>query len=134
MKKFYLLALFAVLSIEVNAQNQSEKTQNRSEEPYEFFIDVALNHGKEYTAAVAFTNDDKEWICDENGNKMKFKNKSNVINYFTQKGWTFVHIDHYTISAGLSTAVSDFLLLKKIVKSEEEAKQGINLESDFKKK
>ena len=127
MKRFYLLALFAVLSIEVNAQNQSE-------EPYDFFIDVALNHGKDYTAAVAFTNDDKEWICDEKGNKMKFKNKSNIINYFTKKGWTFVHIDHYTISAGSSTAISDFILLKKKVKSEEKAKQGINLESDFKKK
>ena len=127
MKKFYLLALFAVLCIEVNAQKQSE-------EPYEFFIDVALNHGKEYTAAVAFTNDDKEWICDENGNKMKFKNKSNVINYFTKKGWTFVQINTYTISAGMSTAVSDYMLLKKCVKSEEEAKEGIKIESDFKKK
>ena len=127
MKKFYLLALFVVLNIEVNAQNQSE-------EPYEFFIDVALNHGKEYTAAVAFTNDDKEWICDENGNKMKFKNKSNVINYFTKKGWTFVQINTYTISAGMSTAVSDYMLLKKCVKSEEEAKEGIKIESDFKKK
>jgi hypothetical protein len=127
MKKFYLLALFVVLNIEVNAQNQSE-------EPYEFFIDVALNHGKEYTAAVAFTNDEKEWICDENGNKMKFKNKSNVINYFTKKGWTFVQINTYTISAGMSTAVSDYMLLKKCVKSEEEAKEGIKIESDFKKK
>lgn len=127
MKKICLLALFAVLSIGVNAQNQNE-------EPYEFFIDVALNHGKDYTVAVAFTNDDKEWICDENGNKMKFKNKSNVINYFTKKGWTFVQINTYTISAGMSTAVSDYMLLKKIVKSDEEAKLGINLESDFKKK
>lgn len=127
MKKFYFLAFLAVLSIEVNAQNQSE-------EPYEFFIDVALNHGKEYTAAVAFTNDDKEWICDENGNKMKFKNKSNVINYFTKKGWTFVQINTYTISAGMSTAVSDYMLLKKCVKSEEEAKESIKIESDFKKK
>lgn len=127
MKKFYFLAFLAVLSIEINAQNQSE-------ELYEFFIDVALNHGKEYTAAVAFTNDDKEWICDENGNKMKFKNKSNVINYFTKKGWTFVQINTYTISAGMSTAVSDYMLLKKCVKSEEEAKEGIKIESDFKKK
>ena len=127
MKKFYLLALLAVLSIEVNAQNQSE-------EPYEFFIDVALNHGKEYTAAVAFTNDDKECICDENGNKMTFKNKSNVINYFTKKGWTFVQINTYTINAGMSTVVSDYMLLKKCVKSEEEAKEGIKIESDFKKK
>ena len=124
MKRFCLMALFVVLCVGVDAQNQSE-------EPYDFFIDVALNHGKDYTAAVAFTNDDKEWICDENGNKMKFKNKSNVINYFTKKGWTFVQI--ITISAGMSIAVSDYMLLKKSVKSEAEAKQGINLESDFKK-
>lgn len=125
-KKCILLALFAMLSICVNAQVQNE-------EPYEFFIDVALDDGKEYTAAVAFTNKDKEWIYDENGKKMKFKNKSNIINYFTKKGWTFVHIDHYTVSAGLSTSFSDFIIFKKTVKSEEEAKQGILLESDFKK-
>lgn len=65
---------------------------------------------------------------------MKFKNKSNVINYFTKKGWTFVQINTYTISTGMSTAVSDYMLLKKTVKSDEEAKQGINLEGDFKKK
>ena len=127
MKKICLFALFVVLCVGVNAHNQSE-------EPYEFFIDVALNHGKDYTAAVAFSNNEKEWICDENGNKVKFKNKSNVINYFTKKGWTFVQINTYTISAGMNTVVSDYILLKKIVKSDEEAKEGINLESDSKKK
>lgn len=116
-----------MFSIGTNAQNQGE-------EPYEFFIDVALKHNKEYTAAVAFTNDEKDWICDESGNIVKFKNKSNVINYFTKKGWTFVQINTYTISAGMSTVVSDYMLLKKIVKSDEEAKKGINLEGDFKKK
>lgn len=125
-KKCFLLTLFTVFWIGVKAQVMDD-------EPYEFFIDVALNHGKEYTAAVAFTNNEKEWICDENGKKIKFKNKSNIINYFTKKGWTFVHIDHYTVSAGLSTAFSDFIIFKKLAKSEEEAKQGILLESDFKK-
>ena len=127
MKRIILLALLAVLSICIHAKNQGE-------DPYEFFIDVALNHGKDYTAAVAFTNDDKEWICDESGNKMKFKNKGNVINYFTKLGWTFVQINTFVVGAGVSTVVSDYILLKKSVKSEAEAKQGINLESDFKKK
>ena len=130
MKRIEVLLFCMMLA--VLAYGQSNEVQR--EESYEFFIDVALKHGKEYTAAVAFNNDDKEWICDENGNKMKFKNKSNVINLFTKLGWTFVQINTFVVGAGVNTVVSDYMLLKKSVKSEAEARQGINLESDFRKK
>lgn len=126
MKKICLLALFAALTIGVNAQNQGE-------EPYDFYIDVALTwEGKDFYATVAFTNDKKEYICDENGDKMKFKNSSNVINYFTKLKWSFVQYVQHDIVSGKSAFAHIFL--KKTVKTEEEAKQGINLEGDFKKK
>lgn len=125
MKKICLLALFAVLSIGVNAQNQSD-------EPYDFFIDVALIwEGKDFLASVAFTNDEKEYICDERGNKMKFKNSSNVINNFTKLGRTFVHYVQHNVVSGKSASAHIFF--KKSVRSEEEAKKGIKIESDFTK-
>ena len=114
------MAVFAVMSLAANAQNKNDGT-------YEFFIDVYLEWGgKSYIPNVYFDGRVSENIYDANGEKLKFKGRSGVINYFTKLGWSFV--EHINAPNGY-----EWLLLKKQVKNVQEAKEGLIFKDDLKK-
>jgi hypothetical protein len=123
MKKILFFAFFAVMSLTVSAQNKNDGT-------YEYFIEVYLEWGgKNHIPNVYFENDDSKYIYDTNGEKLKFKSRSAVINYFTKLGWIFVQ----DIITG-STNNSEHLLLKKQIENIQDAKKGLIFEDELKKK
>ena len=90
------------MSLASNAQNKNDGT-------YEYFIEVYLEWGgKSHIPNVYFENDESKYIYDANGEKLKFRSRSAVINYFTKLGWTFVQ----DIVTGSNNS-SERLLLKK---------------------
>lgn len=120
MKKILLLAVFAVISLAVNAQTNNEST-------YEFFIDVHLVWaGKNFVPHLYFDDKASEYIYDASGEKLKFKSRSSIINHFTKLGWSFVQ--NVKASNG-----DEWFLLKKQVKTVQEAKEGLIFENDLKK-
>ena len=111
------------MSLTTNAQNKNEGS-------YEYYIEVYLEWGgKNHIPNVYFENDESKNIFDANGEKLKFKSRSAVINYFTKLGWTFVQ----DIVTG-STNNSERLLLKKQIENIQDAKKGLIFEDDLKKK
>ena len=123
MKRFLLLVVFTVLSLATNAQSKNDAT-------YEYFIDVYLEWGgKNHIPNVYFENDDSKYIYDANGEKLKFKSRSAVINYFTKLGWTFVQ----DIVTGSDNS-SEYILLKKQIENIQDAKKGLIFEDEVKKK
>jgi hypothetical protein len=123
MKRFLLLVVFTVLSLATNAQSKNDAT-------YEYFIEVYLAwDGKNHIPNVYFENDVSKYIYDANGEKLKFKSRSAVINYFTKLGWTFVQ----DIVTGSDNS-SEYILLKKQIENIQDAKKGLIFEDEVKKK
>lgn len=123
MKKLLLLSIFAVFSLATNAQSKNDAT-------YEYFIEVYLEWGgKNHIPNVYFENDEGKYIYDANGEKLKFKSSSAVINYFTKLGWTFVQ---YIVTG--SNNSSKHILLKKQIENIQDAKKGLIFEDEVKKK
>ena len=123
MKRFLLLVVFTVLSLATNAQSKNDAT-------YEYFIEVYLAwDGKNHIPNVYFENDVSKYIYDANGEKLKFKSRSAVINYFTKLGWTFVQ----DIVIGSDNS-SEYILLKKQIENIQDAKKGLIFEDEVKKK
>lgn len=112
MKKLIFISIFILTSIAGNAQSQGNAK-------YDYYIDVYLDWGgKNYIPHVSIDNEsDSEVIYDESGEKLKFKNRSSVINYFSKLGWKFVQ-------AARSTNNQERFLFMKEVKTDEEAKTG----------
>ena len=122
MKKVLVLALFAVMSLAVNAQAPND-------ERYEYFIEVYFEWtGKNWAPQVSF-DEDGQYIYDENGEKIKFKNRGAAINYFTKLGWTFVQY----VKIGDNGISGNIAFFKKTLKSTEEAKKGFTFKDDVKK-
>jgi hypothetical protein len=122
MKKLLVLALFAVMSLAVNAQSPND-------EKYEYFIEVYFEWtGKNWTPRVAF-DEEEQYIYDANGEKLKFKNRGAAINYFTKLGWSFVQY----VKMGDNGASGNHVFFKKTLKSTEEAKKGFTFKEDLKK-
>ena len=126
MKKLLLLSIFAVFSLVANAQNENDGT-------YEHFICVDIEWGgsvskKPYIPLVSIENEKEDYIYDVDGEKIKFASRSALINYFIKLGWFFVQDVN-----GKSNDVG-YVIFKKIVKNEQEAKKGILFKDDIKKK
>ncbi len=119
MKKFLLLFVFAIMCFTANAQNKNDGTS-------EYFIEVYLEWGgKNHIPIVFYENNEGEYIYDTNGDKLKFKSRSAVINHFTKLGWEFVYI--------IANGADERLLLKKQIKNVLEAKEGLIFKNDLKK-
>ena len=109
MKK--ILFLLMMLPMMANAQRV-----DKPGEPYEYFCILKVEVG--YTS-LSFSS--KNWgfreLLDENDKRLGFSNGADAVNYMTKRGWIYVdHIDSKTF------------IIKKIVSSDEQAKEYLNLE------
>jgi len=89
-------------------------------EPYYYFVEVeAYTISKPGVKATVWFNGMKyhERIVGENGEELIFKDYSDLINYFTKRGWDFVQ--------KIDKNGKYYLLLKKLVTSDEQAKEYI---------
>lgn len=122
MKKYLLIAIM-LLSISVHAQNAKMDGK-----PYEY---MCIIKGVENLSGVLRLT--LEWpdqeeshnIRDEKGRKIEFKNMTDAFNYMTKRGWTYV-------DAIAVNRVYNFIF-KKLVTSDQEAKESIYFKEDFKK-
>lgn len=123
MKKLFLVAVFAVLSLTASAQNKNDGT-------YEYFINVYVEWGgsvskKPYIPVVSIDDSKVDYIYDTDGDKLKFASRSALINYFTKLGWIFVQ--------DMKEGTTENILFKKMLSNEKEAKNGIVFKDDLKK-
>jgi hypothetical protein len=121
MKKIFLLAVFAVMSITVSAQSN---TDGNTDGKYEHFINVFIDWGtvmSKQPAVPRVSVEDKkpDYIYDSNGEKMKFASRNGLMNYFTKKGWIFVQLS------------GNELLFKKYIKDESEVKKEFIFKEDL---
>ena len=91
-------------------------------EPYEYYASVYVHAStKGWTAKISFFEETKSfYIVEKSGEKKWFENLSDIVNYMTRRGWVFAN----------SGIRGDYLDFKKVVKSDEEAKQYIDLKKE----
>ena len=128
MKKVLLFALFAVFSLVVNAQNY--KNDGKS---YAFYCQLVgfKNLAAQLRLKVLWNNmKDENNLRDENGKKIEFNTMVDAMNYMSKRGWDYVEC--VTYKEGTNNVVH--YIFRKYVTNDEEAKEGLYFESDFKKK
>lgn len=109
MKKL-ILFLFFMLPMVVNAQRI-----DKPGEPYEFFCVVVKGVGN--SASISFSSKNYTYRNLYN-NGAGFDNEADIINYMTKRGWQYVE------------CISDkHFLFKKIVTSDEQAKEFLEIET-----
>lgn len=114
MKKV-LFILMMMLPMVVNAQRV-----DKPGEPYYIFCELT-----NYTddAHISISHITKEnYLIDETGKKIKFKSHADALTYMSKRGWEYVE----------KTEVGKFML-RKLVKSDEQALEGIMVKEDKKK-
>jgi hypothetical protein len=128
MKKVLLFALFAVFSLVVNAQNYKNDGK-----PYAFYCQLVgfKNLAAQLRLKVLWNNmKDENNLRDENGKKIEFNTMVDAMNYMSKRGWDYVEC--VTYKEGTNNVVH--YIFRKYVTNDEEAKEGLYFESDFKKK
>lgn len=98
--------------------------------PYYCYCQIGISSnmsGKIRLDIIWQDKDEQSEFRDEKGVKIEFKNRIDVINYMSKRGWEVV--DSHVLGNGSII----FYLLKKQVTKDEDAKQGIYFKSDFEK-
>ena len=123
MKKIILLSLLVFVSVNVSAQNI-----NNDGKPYPFYCQLVgmKNLAGQLRLQILWNNLKQENnLRDENGKKIEFNTMVDAMNYMAKRGWEYVddvsygNVVHY--------------VFKKYVTNDDEAKEGLYFESDFKK-
>lgn len=122
MKKILILFYVALLSIGVNAHERNDST-------FEYYMEVHLNSSitNVFPIQVFLEGSSSDRFYDENGQKMKFSVISEMLNYLSKQGWTFV------ATLRMTSLSEPILFFKKTAKTPEDAKKGLYFKSDFKK-
>lgn len=123
MKKV-VFALLMMFSLNINAQNVKNDGK-----PYAFYCQLLgkMNLAGQLRLTILWDNMRTENnLRDENGKKIEFATMVDAMNYMSKRGWEYVdnvtygNVVHY--------------VFKKIVTNDEEAKEDLYFESDYKKK
>ena len=123
MKKLLLLGLLSVFSFVSYAQNYTNDGK-----PYDYFcmMQGLKNLSGVLRIQIIWNNTEKhENLRDEKGEKVEFKSIVDMLNYMSKRGWIYVEQITYD-------NVHNYLF-KKTVTNDDEAKEGLYFESDFKK-
>lgn len=120
MKNSLLLVLFIVFSLVSYAQNFKNDGK-----PYTYYCEVFV-HNKEIE--IKWPDNNKEAkITNEKGEVLKFNNVADGLTYMSKRGWTVEGITVFNPNIHLN-----LYLLKKVVTSDQEAKEGLYFDIDFK--
>lgn len=129
MKKVLLFVMFCMMSISMNAQNVKNDGK-----PYAFYCQIVgwQNLGGQLRMKMLWDNQKEENnLRDENGKKIEFQTMVDAMNYMSKRGWDYVECVTYG-DIGKPEVVH--YIFRKYVTKDEEAKENIYFESDFKKK
>lgn len=114
MKKILLAAMFAISALTCNAQEKY---------PYYCTINGSYNLAMKIRIELEWGDSkDKRYLRDENGKKIEFNNLIDILNYMSKRGWEFVTIAEYDKCI--------HFVIRKMVSSPEEAKEGLRFDSD----
>lgn len=113
--KRLLLVLFICFPLMSHAQNVAKPG-----EPYEVYCEFSLG----LKSATINIEDNYFKLLDENGEPIKFKDNLNLANYLSKRGWRLMEHEGSTVGK---------LLMVKMVKSDEEIFEHLNIEDKKKK-
>ncbi|MGM9694764.1 MAG: hypothetical protein ACI3YC_07130 [Alloprevotella sp.] len=121
MKKFFLLTLLAICSLNVNAENH----RIYAILAYTFSFDGEATIMDESIHTSVMRGDNVTWrkqgLKDENGELLKFNNFLPLIGYMQTKGWVFPDLENQLLSARskiLDTQIFTFLMYREATEAE----------------
>ena len=119
MRKIVLLILLSVF--------MSSKAQNIAEPgmSYDYFCIVFIGNWSKSYVSMPFSSN-VHAIMNEEGKKLSFKNTAELLTYMSKHGWKYVESTTYDGNAAY--------IMKKTVRSDEEAKGELILECDVEQK
>lgn len=122
MKKFVLMALLALVTMGADAQNVMNDGK-----PYAYFCQLVgmRNLAGQLRLKILWDNLKTENnLRDENGKKIEFYTMVDAMNYMSKRGWEYVECVTYEKVV--------HYIFRKYVTSDEQAKEYLYFESDFK--
>ena len=128
MKKVLLLLFFCVISIGIKAQNCKNDGK-----PYAYYCQIVGWENLSGQLRIKMLWDNQKFennLRDENGKKIEFATMVDAMNYMSKRGWDYVECVTYA-DFGKQNVVH--YIFRKMVTKDEEAKENIYFESDFKK-
>lgn len=128
MKKLFVFLMLCMISI--SAYSQNFKNDGK---PYAFYCQLVgyKNFSQQLRLKILWDNIKEENnLRDENGKKIEFTTMLDAMNYMSKRGWDYVEC--VTYKDGASNVVH--YIFRKYVTNDEEAKEGLYFETDFKKK
>lgn len=127
MKKIFVLFVLFLMCFSVKAQ-----TVKNDGKPYAFYCQIVgwENLAGQLRVKMLWDNQKMENnLRDENGQKIEFYTMVDAMNYMSKRGWDYVEC--VTYAQGGKNVVH--YIFRKMVTKDEEAKEDIYFESDFKK-
>lgn len=123
-RMLFLMVTMLAISLTANAQNYKNDGK-----PYYFYCEMTANNNlaSQLRLELQWDNDDDaEDLRDENGKKIEFKSVVDMLNYMSRRGWDLAQTYEYDKHLRF--------LFRKLVTTDEEAKEGLIFKSDAKKK
>ena len=121
MKRFYFLLLILTLSV-------ANSSKLYAQENYKVYCSIIGNESElrngVVTISIDFGQDDlkKNYLVDEQGNRLKFKTMISAMNYMSKLGWNLEETSHSTDK--LLGGLISVWVLSKDVYSDDEITQG----------
>lgn len=119
MKKFLLTALLCTILTGAYAQNYKNDGK-----PYAFFCQIVGEENLVGQLRIKVLWDNKKTeqnMRDEKGQKIEFGSMTDALNFFSKRGWEYVDCAFF----GSKGNYTIHYLMKKMVTSDEEAKEGL---------
>jgi len=124
MKKILFAFLLSLLCVTASAQNY--KNDGKPYAVYCQLISYETFSGKTKVKILWNNMKEETALCDEKGEKIDLQNLIDAMNYMSKRGWEFVQCERYNDEY--------HYILKKQVTSDQEAKEGLYFQTDFKNK
>ena len=124
MKKILFAFLLSLLCVTASAQNY--KNDGKPYTVYCQLISYETFSGKTKVKILWNNMKEETALCDEKGEKIDLQNLIDAMNYMSKRGWEFVQCERYNDEY--------HYILKKQVTSDQEAKEGLYFQTDFKNK
>ena len=120
-----------VLALGICSFNMEAQNYKNDGKTYDFYCVVNYSGtSQNFSAILVFDKrENKNVMTDQNGKAIKFKSCAELFTYMSKRGWKLIPSPS---NVSLTGANSTEWLFVKTVLSDEEAKEGLHVESDFK--